>query len=91
MTKKQSDMVKSEKTDGRLDPPAHPLAKNADDPFRGSYMGPNIYSRYIDVQNRLRCVEEMNLEELNRALQVDDLQKTVKDAIERRIRKLEGE
>jgi len=42
----------------------------------------------FDVASRLARVREFNLEQLQQALAVPDLQKTVKTAIARRIRKL---
>lgn len=68
----------------------HPHAENADHPFRGPYIGDNRYSVYKDVKNRLRVVRSFDLQDCKAALELDDLQDTVRDAINSRMRKLEG-
>jgi len=43
---------------------------------------------WIDGDSRLYCVKKFSLEECKAALELSDLQKAVRIAIERRIRKL---
>jgi hypothetical protein len=61
----------------------------SDNPFitrtPGHNGGPTYY---YDADSRLARVKEFNLTQLNQALMVEGLQKSVKTAIERRIRKL---
>ncbi|MEX1120889.1 MAG: hypothetical protein WED82_02060 [Balneolales bacterium] len=67
-----------------------PDAKNADNPFRTFYIGKNIgYAAHKDARNRISCVQNFSLEDCKKALQMDDLQETVREAIQQRIRKLE--
>lgn len=44
---------------------------------------------YVDVKNRLDMVKQFDIEECRKALRMRSLQKTVRTAVERRLRKLE--
>lgn len=58
-----------------------------DNPFyRGHHHGYDTY--ILSVEDRLRAVKAFDLGQCRAALQVDSLQSTVRQAIERRIRKL---
>lgn len=57
--------------------------------FSGTYFGNDAF--YIDSASRLDVVKSLSLAACRRALLVDNVQKTVRQAIERRIRKLERE
>jgi hypothetical protein len=48
----------------------------------------NIRLHALAVDERLRCVERFDARQCRAALKVDGLQKTVRTAIERRLRKL---
>ncbi|MCC5811351.1 MAG: hypothetical protein JJU06_13355 [Ectothiorhodospiraceae bacterium] len=64
------------------------MAEN--NPFRaGEYNGHQTY--HIDADSRLSAVRRFTLEEYRVALELHDLQKTVRTAIERRLRRLERE
>ncbi len=56
-----------------------------DNPFRGTY------GYWVDAESRLDCVKNFNAAECQAALKVYGLQKTVRIAIERRLRKLAKE
>jgi hypothetical protein len=45
---------------------------------------------YVDAASRLHAVKEFSAEDCRAALKLPDLQKTVRLAVERRLRKLEG-
>jgi hypothetical protein len=49
------------------------------------------YSEWFDAQSRLDRVKEFNLPQLAAALEVPGLQKTVRTAIERRMKRLQLE
>jgi len=57
-------------------------------------MSPNPFSNdggktaWIDGDSRLSCVKDFSIKQCKAALELPDLQKTVRLAIERRIRKL---
>lgn len=53
-------------------------------PFKNEFHG----GYAVDVQSRLDCVRQFDLVECRAALKLPDLQKTVRVAVERRIRKL---
>lgn len=64
----------------------------SDNPFVTRIPGLNgAPTYYYDADSRLARVKEFNLCQLNQALAVEGLQKSVKQAIERRIRKLTRE
>lgn len=48
-------------------------------------------SEYVDAQSRLDCVKEFSELELRGALEVRGLQKSVRVAIERRLKRLNAE
>lgn len=52
--------------------------------FAGTYSGHKTY--HLDVQSRLTCVQKMSRAELLAASQMKGLQKTVSNAIARRLR-----
>lgn len=61
--------------------------------FAGRYRlaGKWIDTQDFDVSSRLRRVQTFSLAQCRRALSLPGLQKTVRTAVERRIRKLEKE
>ena len=48
-------------------------------------------SQWVDADSRLECVKEFSAEQCRAALKLPDLQKSVRLAIERRLRKLAKE
>jgi len=63
--------------------------RNEDHPFRAFQVNDTIgYCTYNDVASRLERVKTFTLEECRKAQDLDDLQETVKKAIDRRIRQL---
>lgn len=54
--------------------------------FAGSYNGHDCYHLAADA--RMRAVEAFDLAQCRAALEIEPLQKTVRQAIERRMRKL---
>lgn len=61
-----------------------PTAEPSGDPFAAPAGG-----RYVDATSRIQAAGRMGLTDLYRALAEPELQKTVQQFIERRIRKLE--
>lgn len=53
--------------------------------------GRHVEARHIDAVSRCRVVADFTAEQCHAALKLPDLQKTVRTAIERRLRKLELE
>lgn len=65
------------------------MADEADNPFRIPRLGPTVQA--IDAQSRLDMVKRFGPEELRRVLALPGVQKTVRQAAERRLKKLEAE
>jgi hypothetical protein len=60
------------------------------DPFySGSHAGQHYF--YVSAADRAARVGALDLEQCRRALAMDDLQKSVRTAVERRLRQLERE
>ena len=57
--------------------------------YGGTYYGRDTY--HISADCRLRALKDFTLEQCQAALERTDLQKTVRTALERRIRKLQQE
>ena len=55
--------------------------------YSGTYNGHDCY--YVTADDRVKRVAEFDLDTCRAALQLEDLQATVRQALERRIRKLE--
>lgn len=55
-------------------------------PFSAGIPGAN--TQYVDAESRIRAVQNFSLEQCDQAIRLPGLQKTVAQAIHRRIRKL---
>lgn len=65
------------------------MTEQAINPFRIPRLGPTVQA--IDAQSRLNMVKEFGTEELRAVMGLPDVQKTVRRAAERRLKKLEAQ
>jgi hypothetical protein len=65
--------------------------RRAKNPFLQAGWGPLNYTEYIDAQSRIERVRNFNAEECRWVIALPGVQTTVRQAAERRLRKLEKE
>lgn len=64
------------------------MTEQANNPFRRPRLGPNVQA--VDAQSRLDMVKGFGPEELRQVLALPGVQQTVRQAAERRLKKLEA-